>query len=38
MTSTAVLIADMSILAVIFLVGTLAKIFPKSGRNASSKQ
>jgi hypothetical protein len=38
MTSTAVLVTDMSILAVFFVVGTLAKIFPKSGRNANSKQ
>jgi len=38
MTSTAVLVTDMSILAVIFLVETLTKIFPKSGRNANSKQ
>ena len=37
MTNTTVLITDMAILAVIFLLGTLAKIFPKSGRNAGSK-
>ena len=34
MTNTTVLISDMAILAVIFLLGTLAKIFPKSGRKA----
>jgi hypothetical protein len=38
MTDTTVLIADMSILAAIFLLGTLAKIFPRSGRKADSKQ
>ena len=38
MSSTTVLITDMAILAVIFLLGTLAKIFPKNGRKASSKQ
>jgi hypothetical protein len=34
MTNTTVLITDMAILAVIFLLGTLAKMFPKSGRKA----
>jgi hypothetical protein len=38
MTNTTVLITDMAILVVIFLLGTLAKIFPKSGRNADSRQ
>jgi len=38
MTQTAVLITDMSVLAGIFLVGTLAKIFPRKGRKASEKQ
>ena len=37
MTNTTVLMTDMAILAVIFLLGTLAKIFPRSGRNAGSK-
>ena len=36
MTNTTVLIADMAILVGIFLVGLLAKIFPKSGRNGGS--
>jgi hypothetical protein len=38
MSSNTVLITDMAILVVIFLLGTLAKIFPKSGRKAGSKQ
>ena len=38
MSSTSVLITDMAILVGIFLLGLLAKIFPKSGRKASSKQ
>ena len=38
MTNTTVLIADMAILVGIFLLGFLAKVFPKSGRNAGSKQ
>jgi hypothetical protein len=38
MTNTAVLITDMAVLVGIFLLGLLAKIFPKSGRNARSKQ
>jgi hypothetical protein len=37
MTNTTVLIPDMAILVAIFLLGFLAKIFPKSGRNADSK-
>jgi hypothetical protein len=38
MTNTTVLSIDMAILVGIFLLGLLAKIFPKSGRNAGSKQ
>ena len=38
MTNSTVLIADMAILVGIFLLGFLAKTFPKSGRNAGSKQ
>jgi hypothetical protein len=38
MTNTTVLITDIAILVGIFLLGLLAKIFPKSGRNAGSKQ
>jgi hypothetical protein len=38
MTNTTVLIADMAILVGIFLLGFLAKVFPKSGRNAGSKR
>jgi len=38
MTSTAVLTTDMAILVGIFLLGFLAKIFPRSSRNAGSKQ
>ena len=38
MSSTTVLIAHMAILVGIFLLGLLAKIFPKSGHKASSKQ
>ena len=38
MTNTTVLIADMATLVGIFLLGFLAKVFPKSGRNAGSKQ
>jgi hypothetical protein len=34
---TTVLIIDMAILVAIFLLGFLAKIFPKNGRNAGSK-
>jgi hypothetical protein len=37
MTHTTVLITDMAILVGIFLLGFLAKIFPKRGRNAGSK-
>jgi hypothetical protein len=38
MTNTTVLIADMAVLVGIFLLGFLAKVFPKSGRNAGSKR
>jgi hypothetical protein len=38
MTTDAVLIADMAILVAIFLLGFLAKIFPKNGRNSGTKQ
>ena len=38
MTNTTVLIADMAILVGIFLLGFLAKIFPRNGRNASEKK
>jgi hypothetical protein len=38
MSNTAVLITDMSILVGIFLLGLLAKIFPKRGRNTGQKQ
>ena len=37
-TDTTVLITDMAILVGIFLLGFLAKIFPKNGRTAGSKQ
>ncbi len=38
MSNTAVLITDMSILVGIFLLGLLAKLFPRGGRNAGHKQ
>jgi hypothetical protein len=38
MTNTTVLITDMAILVGIFLLGLLAKLFPKNGRNTSWKQ
>ena len=38
MTNTTVLIMDMAILVGIFLLGLLAKLFPKNGRNTGSKQ
>ena len=38
MTDTTVLITDMAILVGIFLLGLLAKMFPKGGRNAGSKR
>ncbi len=34
MTNTTVLISDMAILVGIFLLGLLAKLFPKNGRKA----
>jgi len=37
MTSTALLITDMSILVGIFLLGLLAKLFPRGGRKAGPK-
>lgn len=36
MTDTTVLIADMAILVGIFLLGLLAKLFPKSGQRKRS--
>jgi hypothetical protein len=38
MTNSTVLITDMAILVAIFVLGFLAKIFPKNGRNNGSKQ
>jgi hypothetical protein len=38
MSNTSVLITDMAILVGIFLLGLLAKVFPKNGRNAGSKR
>jgi len=38
MSSSAVLITDMGILVGIFLLGFLAKLFPKNARRASSKE
>ena len=38
MTDTTVLITDMAILVGIFLLGLLAKLFPKNGRNSGHKQ
>lgn len=35
-TNTTVLITDMAILVGIFLLGLLAKLFPKNGRKAGS--
>jgi hypothetical protein len=37
MSNTAVLITDMAILVGIFLLGLLAKIFPRNGRNLGHK-
>jgi hypothetical protein len=37
MTSTSVLITDMAILVGVFLLGLLAKLFPRNGGNAGSK-
>ena len=38
MTNSTALITDMAILVAIFLLGFLAKIFPKNGRRNGSKQ
>lgn len=38
MSNTAILITDMSILVGIFLLGLLAKLFPKRGNDADSKR
>lgn len=38
MTNTTVIIADMAILVGIFLLGFLAKIFPRSRHKAGSKR
>jgi hypothetical protein len=38
MTNSTVLITDMAILVGIFLLGLLAKLFPKNGRNTGHKQ
>jgi hypothetical protein len=38
MSNTTVLITDMAILVGIFLLGLLAKLFPKNGRKAGHKQ
>ncbi len=37
MSNTTVLITDMAILVGVFLLGLLAKLFPKNGRNTGSK-
>lgn len=38
MTNTTVLITDMAILVGIFLLGLLAKLFPKNGRQNGHRQ
>lgn len=38
MTNSTVLITDMAILVGIFLLGLLAKLFPKNGRHNGHKQ
>jgi len=38
MTNTNLLIVDMGILVGIFLIGLLAKIFPRNSRNGGSNQ
>jgi hypothetical protein len=38
MSNASVLITDMAILVGIFLLGLLAKMFPKNGRKAGSKR
>lgn len=37
MTDSTVLMTDMAILVAIFLLGLVAKMFPRNGRNAGSK-
>jgi hypothetical protein len=38
MTNTTVLITDMAVLVGIFLLGLLAKMFPRNGRNSGHKK
>ena len=38
MTDTTVLMTDMAILVGIFLLGLMAKLFPRSGRNHAGEQ
>lgn len=38
MSNTAILITDMSILVGIFLLGLIARLFPKRGNHAGSKR
>jgi len=38
MSNTAVLITDMALLVGIFLLGLLAKLFPRRGRSSGQKQ
>jgi len=38
MTNTQMLITNMAVLAGIFLLGLLAKIFPRNGRKARSRE
>jgi len=38
MTNTTLLITDLAILVGIFLLGLLAKLFPRGSRNAGEKQ
>ena len=38
MSNTSLLIVDMSVLVGIFLLGLLAKLFPRNGGKAASKQ
>jgi hypothetical protein len=38
MSNTTLLITDMAILVGIFLLGLLAKLFPRNGRNAGHKE
>jgi hypothetical protein len=37
MSNTAVMITDMAVLVGIFLLGLLAKLFPRNGRNSGHK-